>query len=169
MQTFKNKIALCGLLVIMALTTANAAQKVVTFYNPLKPEYTVVLPQQIQWKPIPNLPKGAYVAILEGNPSNLGPFTIREKIPPHFKLLSHYHTTAEHVTVLSGVFYTNGGDHFTKIGGHRLTAGSYSVNPPKFHHFGWTEDQGAVIQINGVGPWTRTYLNPKMHLKNNNG
>ena len=161
MKINKTLLPLSALALSLTLTNNTwASQNVVTHYDPLKPEYTVLLPEQIQWLPIANLPKGAYYAVLEGNPKLPGPFTIREKIPPHFKLLPHWHTTAEHLTVLSGVFYTNGGDTFTEKGGHRLPTGSYSVNPPKFHHFGWTKDEGAIIQINGVGPWTRTYINP---------
>lgn len=60
------------------------------------------------------LPPGAFNTVLEGQPKEAGPFTIREKIPPHFKLLPHWHDGAEHLTVISGVFYTGAGDQFDK-------------------------------------------------------
>jgi hypothetical protein len=31
--------------------------------------------------------------------------------------------------------------------------------PPKMHHFAWTAEE-TVFQLNVVGPWTVTYLNP---------
>lgn len=128
-------------------------------YSPKDPHFTAVIPANIIWQHEKSLPDGVFNTILEGQPKLKGPFTIREKIPPNFSLRPHWHNGAEHVTVISGVFYTGKGDTFDKKNGVRLPKGSYSVNPPKYHHFGWTEKEGAVLQINGEGPWTRTYVN----------
>ncbi len=32
------------------------------------------------------------------------------------------------------------------------------VNPPGLAHIGWTGKEGAVVQINGFGPWNRIFI-----------
>ena len=45
-----------------------------------------VRPDQLQWAAAPSvLPKGAQVAVLSGDPSKTGPFTIRLKGPEGYK------------------------------------------------------------------------------------
>jgi hypothetical protein len=40
-----------------------------------------------------------------------------------------------------------------------LTAGSIAIIQPKTSHFAWTNEE-TVVQLNGVGPWGITYVNP---------
>src|SRR5947209_5293152 len=58
----------------------------------------------------PNLTKGAKLAVLQGDPSKPGPFTMRLSMPAGYKVAPHWHTQAENVTVISGTFMVGMGD-----------------------------------------------------------
>jgi hypothetical protein len=73
----------------------------------------------------------------------------------------HFHSAAEHLVVLSGRFCTKPGKTLDKENGYCLSAGGYMVNSPKLAHMGWTGKEGAVVQVNGVGPWDRVYIQNK--------
>src|SRR5439155_1240142 len=49
----------------------------------------------------PSLPRGAQFALLEGNPAEAVPLTLRLKFPPSYRVPPHWHAVLEHVTVLS--------------------------------------------------------------------
>src|SRR5947209_20337643 len=67
---------------------------------------TVATPDKINWMAAPpNLPAGAQVAVLAGNPGSAGPFVIRLKFPDGYKVMPHWHPTPENVTVISGEFH----------------------------------------------------------------
>src|ERR1700746_146865 len=69
------------------------------------PAAAVVTPDKIQWGPAPPVfPAGAQMAVLAGNPGKAGPFTVRLKFPDGYRVMPHWHPTAENVTVLSGEF-----------------------------------------------------------------
>src|SRR4051794_10372144 len=66
---------------------------------------------QLAWGPAPPvLPKGAQFAVLSGDPSKSGQFTVRLKMPAGYKVPAHNHPTAELVTVISGDFGFGMGD-----------------------------------------------------------
>ena len=114
----------------------------------------------IKWAPgPPSLPRGAKVAVLQGDPAAPGPFTMRVKIPAGYKVRPHFHPIDEKVTVLSGDFHMAVGDTWDVTKGHTLTAGAFSSMPQGMHHYAWTT-KGCVFQVNGTGPWGITYVNP---------
>jgi hypothetical protein len=59
---------------------------------------------QVKWGPAPpNIPPGAQLAVIAGNPAAEGqPYVIRLKMPTNYKIPAHYHPVAESVTVISG-------------------------------------------------------------------
>src|SRR5438046_2335996 len=60
-------------------------------------------PDQIKWKEGPaSLPPGAKMAVLEGDPTKEGPFTMRVTLPDGYSVPPHTHPAVEHVTVISG-------------------------------------------------------------------
>jgi quercetin dioxygenase-like cupin family protein len=105
-----------------------------------------------------SLPKGARVAMLEGNPTQEGPFTMRLQLPAGFKIPPHWHPAVEHVTVISGTFNLGMGEKFDTSSGRALTAGAFAFMQPGMRHFAWTNEE-TVIQVHGIGPWKITYLN----------
>ena len=120
----------------------------------------VVLPDQVSWGPAPPiLPAGAKAAVLEGDPKRPGPFTMRVSFPDGYRIPPHFHPAQERVTVIQGTFRVGMGDKFDASALSSLPAGSYVSMQPGTHHFG--QAQGAtIIQVNGIGPWKLTYLNP---------
>src|SRR5256714_12192072 len=49
----------------------------------------------------PSLPRGAQFALLEGNPADAVPLTLRLKFPANYRIPPHSHAVLEHVTALS--------------------------------------------------------------------
>ena len=107
----------------------------------------------------PSLPKGAKVAVLEGDPSKPGPFTMRAEVPAKYKIPPHWHPAIEHVTVISGEVFMGSGEKFDEATAKKLPAGSFAVMPIKHAHYFFTKKK-AVVQLHGVGPWGITYINP---------
>src|SRR5437879_7213440 len=67
------------------------------------PKKAIWNPDEIQWgAPPPFLQPEAQFAVIEGDPSKAGVYTIRAKMPDGYKIQPHWHPTAENVTVLSG-------------------------------------------------------------------
>jgi hypothetical protein len=121
--------------------------------------HVTVTPTDIKWDAAPpTLPKGIQAAVLEGNPSASGPFTMRLKIPANSKIAPHSHPAIEHVTVLSGALNIGMGDRFDETKGKQLATGTFAVMPAKANHFAWTT-QETVLQLHGTGPWGITYVN----------
>ena len=118
-----------------------------------------IRPDQLVWKGVmPPLPAGAKVAVLEGSPKEAGTFTIRFKLPPHWLLPAHWHPADERVTVLSGSVYVGFGEKLDTTKATKFSAGSFYVNPAKSHHYVFTSNEEAIIQITAQGPWGLTYI-----------
>lgn len=107
----------------------------------------------------PSLPKGAKVVLLEGNPAQEGPFTMRLQLPDGFSIPPHSHPAVEHVTVISGTFNLGMGEKFDTSAGRALPAGSFAFMPPGMKHFAWAKGE-TVVQLHGIGPWKINYVNP---------
>ncbi|MGQ0561221.1 MAG: cupin domain-containing protein [Gemmatimonadota bacterium] len=117
-------------------------------------------PAAIQYGPAPGiLPAGAKLAVLAGDPSQPGEFTMRLWMPAGYRIPPHFHPKVEHVTVVEGIFLVGMGETFTKAGATALPAGTFAALPPGMRHFAWTEAP-ATIQLHGAGPWSLTYVNP---------
>jgi quercetin dioxygenase-like cupin family protein len=120
-----------------------------------------ILPSTVEWRPAPpNLPQGAEVAVLEGDPRALGLFTMRVRLPQGYVLEPHTHARDERVTVLDGSVHIGFGARAgaaEKAGARRYVAGSYYVNPAGVAHFVFTTEP-AVMQITTTGPWTLEYV-----------
>ncbi len=113
---------------------------------------------QLKWgEAPPSLPKGAQVAVLQGDPGRPGPFTMRLSAPAGYKIAPHWHTQAEDLTVISGTFYLGMGD---KAGSdaHALAPGGFHHLPAKAHHYAFAKGP-TVVQVNGEGPFDINYLN----------
>ena len=126
--------------------------------DPTPPDHGIFTPGDIHWAPAPNmLPAGAKLAVLEGDPTKEGPFTMRLWMPKGYQIPPHSHPAPEHVTVISGTFNVGMGDSFDKTKGGKLPAGTFAFLAPGMHHFAFT-DEDAVIQLHGIGPWQINYF-----------
>ena len=117
-------------------------------------------PSAIQWGDVPpSLPKGAKLAVLEGDPSKTGFFVIRIKGPDGYRVAPHWHPTRETLTDISGTFHLGMGDRFDAANAEPLPAGTYGTWPAGMKHFVWAKGE-TVVQFHGDGPWVINYLNP---------
>ena len=116
--------------------------------------------KDVKWGPAPPiLPKGAMIAVMAGDPGAAGLVAVRLKMPAGYKIPAHWHPTDEQVTVLSGTLGIGMGDKLDETKGETLRAGGFGVAPAHMNHYAWTKT-GAVIQINLMGPFALTYVNP---------
>jgi len=146
------KIA-CGLLVIAAAVQADTKKTTAT-------KETVTLnAHDMQWGPAPpDLPKGAQLSVLHGDPTKPGSFAMRLKAPDGYKIPPHWHTRDEELTIISGTLILHMGDTMT-ADPHTLDVGAYHFLPGKMHHAAETKGE-TVVQITGMGPFDIHYLNP---------
>ena len=113
----------------------------------------------IEWRGGPaSLPRGAEMAVLEGDPTSSGPFTMRLRLPRNYSVQPHYHTGIEHLTVLSGRIHIGMGERVDMASATLLTPGSFSAMPPGMRHYVHTLEE-TVVQVHGVGPWRIVYVN----------
>jgi quercetin dioxygenase-like cupin family protein len=115
---------------------------------------------RIRWRPgPPSLPKGASMAVLEGNPNKEGPFVFRLKLPDGYRVPPHTHPKMERVTVISGTFNIGMGTKFDQKATQVMPAGAYGYWPAGMAHFVWAKGE-TVLQFHGTGPWSIKYVNP---------
>lgn len=121
---------------------------------------TIARPEKIAWGPAPALlPAGAQLAVLEGDPGQPGPFTMRLRVPDGYRIPPHYHPVVEHVTVVQGTFQVGLGERFDPGALTDLPAGTFAALAPGMRHFARAKAP-TVIQPHGTGPWSLTYVNP---------
>src|SRR5689334_18700435 len=97
------------LLTSIALVLLAAALPLVA--GAAKPESVTVNAADLKWADAPpDLPKGAQVAVLYGDPMKKGPFTLRLKMPAGYKIPPHWHTQDENLTILAGTLVLHMGD-----------------------------------------------------------
>jgi hypothetical protein len=124
------------------------------------PDHGIFPPDAVTWQDgPPSLAKGARFAVLEGDPTKEGLFTMRLRLPDGFKIMPHWHPAVEHVTVVAGIFHVGMGDQFDAAMAGGLPTGTFAFLAPKMHHFAWAEGD-TIIQLHGVGPWQINYLDP---------
>lgn len=153
MKTIRTLFAIPMSALALALPAAEAAGP-----------HATVTPEAMQWGPAPpSLPPGAQAAVLLGHPAKEGPFVLRLKFPAGFVVPPHTHSKDELVTIISGRMKADHGDKVEKK--DALPAGTFIHLPAKMAHYAWAETE-AVVQINGMGPFDVTYLDPKDDPRN---
>ena len=122
---------------------------------------TLNYPDKLQWKDgPPSLPKGAQIAVLEGDPSKEGPFVFRVKVPDGYRIPPHTHPKMERVTVIAGTFNIGMGAKFDKDATDAMPAGTYGFWEPDMKHYVWVKGE-TIAQFHGIGPWVINYVDVK--------
>jgi len=154
MKTFSTMLAL-ALLAATGALAADAAKKP----DAAKGAAMSVNPDEIKWGPAPpDLPKGAEIAVLHGDPAKKAPFTLRLKLPDAYKIPPHWHTKDEQLTILSGNFVLHMGDTM-EAPATSLAAGGFHFLPGKMHHAAEANGE-TIVQLDGIGPFDIHYLDP---------
>jgi quercetin dioxygenase-like cupin family protein len=150
--------------IIPAVLLGGSASVLLATQSPQEKSHDSMLqvyqPAAIAWKDGPaSLAPGARVAVLEGDPSKEGPFTMRLRLPDGFKIPPHYHGGVEHITVLQGTFNVGMGEKMDPGAAKKMPTGAFGFWPAGMRHFAFTEGE-TILQLHGQGPWTITYVNP---------
>jgi quercetin dioxygenase-like cupin family protein len=147
----------------LALTVASA----LVFPNALaqRPDgHVVLVPEEIRWSPgPPSIPAGAQAVVMYGDPGKDGLFALRLKLPKGYAFAPHTRPKPEIVTVISGTFRLGMGEGADPT--KALAAGSFFALQPGMVHFAFA-DEDTVIQLDSMGPWSLTYVNPKDDPRN---
>jgi quercetin dioxygenase-like cupin family protein len=160
MRKFLAVIALATMVFLPSVLPAQTAAAKKAPTKPASPAVVIVTPDKIQWGAAPPIfQPGAQIAVLAGDPGKAGPFIIRLKIPDGYRIMPHWHPTAENVTVISGEFHAAMGDKFDESAMVTLPAGSVAVLPPHHNHYAMAKGE-TVVQVNAIGPFKLTYANP---------
>ena len=110
-------------------------------------------PEAVEWTTAsPDLPAGSKMAILEGDPSAQGMFTIRLRLPAGSAIPPHWHLRQERVTILTGAVDLGMGPVANGGSVTRFRAGSFFLTPPRIMHFLYFPE-ATEMQVTGVGPW----------------
>ena len=115
-----------------------------------------------KWIDCPGMPAGCKMLRLYGDPSQSGEFAVRFKYVAHYRIAPHTHAVDEHVTVISGgPFHIAVGDTFDSNApsAQTLHATDLALVPVGIHHFAWS-DAETILQVHGMGPFKRNFLNP---------
>jgi len=121
-----------------------------------------------QWGPAPPLlPKGAQIAVLEGDPTKPGPYAVRLKFPEHYAIPAHSHPTDEHVVVTSGALVFGMGNVLDKrsSANMKLTVGGFVDASANVNHFAFTDEETTIV-LYGEGPVEFKYVNPNDDPRN---
>jgi quercetin dioxygenase-like cupin family protein len=123
-------------------------------------KHVLLTPADLQWgEAPPGLPAGAKLAVLEGDPTKKGPFTIRLQMPDGYKIMPHTHPTAEKVTIISGTGFLGMGAKFDEATAKQMEPGTFAIMPAGMQHFAFAKGE-TVVQISGKGPFEIKYVNP---------
>ena len=119
-----------------------------------------VNPASIQWGDAPpGLPKGAKIALLDGDPGKPGSATVRLKLPANYRIAPHMHSKDEDLTVLSGGLYLGLSDKVEPAKAHALHAGGFHHLPGKTVHYVFTKVP-TIVEGHFEGPFDINYINP---------
>ncbi|MGA8271115.1 MAG: cupin domain-containing protein [Candidatus Sulfotelmatobacter sp.] len=124
-----------------------------------KPVFKTILSEDIDWKSFPAFPPSARLAVLVGQPSEPGLYTIRVKVPHGLKLMPHRHPEDRIYTVVSGVFYIGLGDDFDADKLKAYPPSAVVLLPGNTSHFHWAKSGEYVTQVSAIGPLGMEYVN----------
>jgi len=123
--------------------------------------FRAILPEDIDWKSFPAFPPSVRLAVVVGEPSQEGPYTIRVKVPRGVKLMPHRHPEDRIYTVISGIFHIGLGDEFDAERLQGYPPGTVVILPGNTSHFHWARSGDYITQVTAIGPLGLEYVNPK--------
>lgn len=114
----------------------------------------------MQWSDlsVPGFAPGVKIAVLHGDPSKAGDYTLRLKFPDNYTIPPHWHPEGEHVTVLQGNFSFGMGASFDRNALKSYGPGDFVYAPAKMPHFATTKGE-SVVQLHGTGPFAINLVN----------
>jgi quercetin dioxygenase-like cupin family protein len=114
-------------------------------------------PASPQWLVPPVLPPGALIAVVSGDPTRPGPFTLLVSMPNGYRIPPHSHPSYEHVEVKEGTLLVGTGDELDPKMTQALAAGDSATAPAGMHHFSIAKGR-TLLSATFMGPYTITYV-----------
>jgi hypothetical protein len=105
------------------------------------------------------------MAVISGDPTKTGQFTIQLSLPDGYKIAPHFHPTDEVVEIKQGTFLVGMGDKFDIAQTKAMAVGDTGTVPALAHHFGAAKG-ATIVQVTAMGPFALTYVNPADDPKN---
>ena len=111
----------------------------------------------LRWSVPPVLPPGALIAVVSGDPTGPGEFTLLVSMPNGYRIPPHVHPSDEHVEVREGTLLVGTGDVLDPKRTRALVAGDSATAPAGVRHFSIARGR-TVVAATFIGPYTITYL-----------
>lgn len=161
MRTRASTLPVVGLVILSIAACSNDATRSSAPNTPLLSLLATAAPgDDIQWGPAPPIfPRGAEMAVLQGDPSKAEEFTVRLRMPNGYKIAPHTHPTVENVTVLKGTFFAGMGEQFSEASLKAFPRDAFASIPANHAHYAMARGQ-TIVQVHGLGPFVLTYVNP---------
>jgi quercetin dioxygenase-like cupin family protein len=114
-----------------------------------------------KWGPAPAVfPKGARMAVVSGDPSKPGPFTVDLAFPAGYRIAPHWHPSDENVVVKSGTLLVGMGDKADRKAMKTMKKGESGSIKANMHHYAAARGR-TTIEVSATGPFAMTYVDPK--------
>src|SRR5215471_16952378 len=154
--------------VTRATILTKTRKEIVRPRQPGQAEFKAILSEEIDWKPFPAFPPQARLAVVVGQPSQAGLYTIRVMVPHDVKLMPHTHPEDRVYTVISGTFYIGLGDEFDNEKLQAYPPGAVIILPGNTSHFHWAKSGDYITQVTAIGPLGLEYVHSKDDPRNQN-
>ena len=147
------------LLPLAALSLASVLTVAPTYSAPSEADFLIMPTEKLVWQ---ESDAGAKLAVVFGDPSKPGLYVIRAYFPPGVMSSPHFHGEDRHVIVVQGTWNAGTDDSWDPKATTPLKTGTYTFHKAgAVHYDGSAGDQGAMVQIVGMGPSKTTFLFPK--------
>ena len=143
-----------------------AQQSTVRPHQPGQDVFRAILSEDIDWKPFAAFPPSARLAVVVGQPSEPGLYTMRVRVPHGVKMMPHRHPEDRIYTVMSGVFYIGLGDEFDGDKVQAYPPGCVVILPGDTAHFHWAKSGEYVTQVTAIGPLGLEYMSSEDDPRN---
>ena len=114
--------------------------------------------------PLDTMKPGQWVENVWGDPAKSGePFVLRIHQDAGYITLPHVHPIDESITVVKGSWSLGMGRRFDPAGLEPMEAGAFGMAPKNMAHYALSNTE-TILQVNGIGPFTSTVVEPVYEL-----
>jgi quercetin dioxygenase-like cupin family protein len=143
---------------LAALSLASVLAVAPTYSAPSEADFLIMPTEKLVWQ---DADAGAKLAVVFGDPSKPGLYVIRAYFPPGVMSSPHFHGEDRHVIVVQGIWNAGTDDSWDPKATKPLKTGTYMFHKAgAVHYDGSAGEEGAMVQIVGMGPSKTTFLFP---------
>jgi mannose-6-phosphate isomerase-like protein (cupin superfamily) len=141
---------------LMSALLVASLLEVVAAQRPSSPEgHTFVQPDAIKWGAMG--PGGLATAVVDGDPTKAGPFTMMLKLRDGGWIQPHFHNVDKRLVVIQGELLMGHGDAVDERATTPLKAGGVAVMPAGQHHYEGGRGE-TIVALIANGPFTTTMV-----------